>query len=313
MTGGGRRTKDEGRKTVLLVALLCLSALGLGGCVMAASGAPVAPATFDTGVNPDAWATVPAGEFLSGQHEEKVIVSQPYEVMVTDVTNARYARYLNAALTKGTIKLAGDQVVGYYGGDVFHGHKHEEKIEAGDWLHIPLKDPSLRLTFDGKAFAVKPGYEAHPMTVVTWFGATAYCDFYGWRLPSETEWEKAARGTDNRPFPWGDEIARNSANFYSSRDPFEKLIGSQGDTTPVGFYNGKTYDGYQTLDSPSPYGLYDMAGNVWQWTSDVYEGVHYRYLRGGSKGDYGYSLRVWTRNSVTPVYASPSVGFRCAR
>ena len=56
-----------------------------------------------------------------------------------------------------------------------------------------------------------------------------------------------------------------------------------------------------------------MAGNVWQWTNDIYEGMHYRSLRGGSKNDCGYNLRVWTRNNVRPDYASPSVGFRCAR
>ena len=82
-----------------------------------------------------------------------------------------------------------------------------------------------------------------------------------------------------------------------------------GNTTPVGFYNGKTYGGYQTVDSPSPYGAYDMAGNVWQWTADVYEGQHYRYMRGGSKADYGYDLRLWTRNNARPDYLQPQRGF----
>jgi len=232
---------------------------------------------------------------------------------VTDVTNAQYARYLNAALAGGAVKIDGDSVVGYYPGDEFHGHKHEVEIKAGDRLHVPLTDPSLRLTFDGTTFGVKPGYENHPMTVVTWFGAVAYCEFSGGRLPSEAEWERAARGDDERPFPWGDEIALNNANFYASRDPFEAAAGKQGDTTPAGFYNGKTYDGYRTLDSASPYGLYDMAGNVWQWVSDLTEGIHDRPLKGGSKGVYGYNLRIWTRNAARPDYTSPSVGFRCAR
>lgn len=161
--------------------------------------------------------------------------------------------------------------------------------KAGDWRHIPLTDASLRLAFDGQTFRAKPGYENRPMTLVTWFGAQAYCAFYGWRLPSELEWEKAARGTDNRPFPWGHEIRPENANFYASGDPFERLAGKQGDATPVSFYNGRTYDGYRTADSPSPYGLYDMAGNVWQWAADLQEGIHDRWLRGGSKDNYGYN------------------------
>ena len=290
---------------------LVLSAILLTGC--AAPVATAALAKVETGVDVAAWAKVPAGEFVLGQHEDKGMVDKPYEIMVTDATNAQYARYLNEALTQGTVKIQGDQIIGYYPGDPFHGHKHEKEIKADDWLHVPLKDPSLRLTFDGKTFGVRPGYENHPMTLVTWFGAKAYCDFNGWRLPSEVEWEKAARGTDNRPFPWGHEIELNSANLYASRDPFELLAGKQGDTTPVGFYNGKTYDGYQTTDSRSPYGLYDMAGNVWQWTADLQEGIHDRWLRGGSKDNYGYNLCIWEHNSARPDYASPSVGFRCAR
>ena len=199
----------------------------LAGC------APLVPSpqspvpTWATGIDPEAWAQIPAGTFHFGQHDEMVTIAAPYEMMVTDVTNAQYARYLNAALAEGAVKIDGDSVVGYYPGDEFHGHKHEVEIKAGDWLHVPLTDPSLRLTFDGTTFGVKPGYENHPMTVVTWFGAKAYCEFSGGRLPSEAEWERAARGDDERPFPWGDEIALNNANFYASRDPFEATAGKQ--------------------------------------------------------------------------------------
>jgi formylglycine-generating enzyme required for sulfatase activity len=151
------------------------------------------------------------------------------------------------------------------------------------------------------------------MTMVSWFGAQGYCEYNGWRLPTEKEWEKAGRGEDTRPFPWGEEIKRENANFYASRDPFEKMMSFGSRTTPVGFYNGASYDGYETLDSASPYGLYDMAGNVWQWTGDVYEGMHYRFMRGGSKDTYEMDLRLWVRNNATPTYYSPGVGFRCAR
>ena len=290
--------------------LLLLTAFLLASCAAPASSPLPGIAT---GVDSEAWALVPQGEFLYGQHNHETLVDYDYEIMVTDVTNAQFADYLNAALADGALKRDGERILGYYPGDEFHAYEHEIEIKAGDYLHVPLDDPGLRLAYDGTAFAAQPAYANHPMTLVTWFGANAYCQYYGWRLPGEIEWEKAARGSDGRAFPWGNEIQRGNANYYSSFDLFEKFSGKGGSTSPVGFYNGGTYDGYATLDSPSPYGLYDMAGNVWQWTGDVYEKQHYRYLRGGSKDTYAYNLRVWTRNSAGPEYYSPAVGFRCAR
>ena len=282
----------------------------IASCAPADLNAPI-PA-FDTGVDPNAWAQVPAGEFYFGQHED-IETADAYEIMITDVTTAQYADFLNAALGEGYVKLDSKQIVGYYPGDEFRGVKHEERIDAGNWLFIPLDDPSQRIKFDGTSFTVQNGYENHPMTMVTWFGAWGYCGYYDWRLPTEMEWEKAGRGTDTRPFPWGEEMQRENANFYSSRDPFEDMSSFGSRTSPVGFYNGEKYGDYQTLDSVSPYGLYDMAGNVWQWTGNVYEGMHYRFLRGGSKDTYDMDLRLWVRNNATPTYYSPGVGFRCAR
>jgi formylglycine-generating enzyme required for sulfatase activity len=292
--------------------LFLLTAALLAACAPASPLAQTPP-MIETGVDPEAWATVPAGEFLQGPENHAASVDYDYEIMVTNVTNAQYAAYINEALAAGAVKVSGEQVQGYYPGDEFRAHEHEVEIAAGDYIHMPLNDPGLRIHYADGAFSAIPEYANHPATLVSWFGAQAYCQYYGWRLPSEIEWEKAARGADGRPFPWGEEIARNNANYYSSFDLFEKLFGKGGNTSPVGFYNGKTYDGYVTLDSPSPYGLYDMAGNVWQWTGDVYELQHYRYMRGGSKENYEYNLRVWTRNSAAPDYVSPIVGFRCAR
>ncbi len=295
-------------------ALLCLFlvVMLLAACTSVDLEAPVP--TFDTGVNPDSWVTIPAGEFLSGQQNEPVTIGYDYEIMVTDVTVAQYIEFLNTALADGTIQASADYIIGFYPGDEFHGVKHEVEIPAADYQFVPLNDPASRFSYDGMSFDVKPGYETHPMTNVSWFGAWGYCGYNSFRLPTELEWEKAARGTaDSRPFPWGEEIARNNANFYASRDPYEAMSSYGSRTTPVGFYNGQVYDGYQTLDSANPYGLYDMAGNVWQWTGDVYEGQHYRYMRGGSKDTYEMDLRIWVRNNATPTYFSPGVGFRCVR
>jgi formylglycine-generating enzyme required for sulfatase activity len=297
------------RKCRRAIALLAMTMIMLS-CAPVDLNAPMP--IFESGIDSNAWTQIPAGEFYFGQHND-IETTKAYEIMVTDVTVTQYADFLNGALADGYVKMDGEKIVGLYPGDEDNGVKHEEKIEAGDWLFIPLNDPSQRIKFDGTTFTVESGYENHPMTMVSWFGAWGYCKYYESRLPTEMEWEKAARGTDTRPFPWGEEIQLNNANFYSSRDPFENMKSFGSRTSPVGFYNGQKYGDYQTLDSASPYGLYDMAGNVWQWTGNVYEGMHYRFMRGGSKDVYDMDLRVWVRNNATPTYVSPGVGFRCVR
>lgn len=288
----------------LSLLLVCLLVSACSSHEQAATPPPV----VETGVDPQAWALIPAGPFLMGRHADEMVVDYDYRIMVTDVTTGQYANYLNEALGSGMIEIEGSEVRGYYPGDEFHGHEHEERIEAGQWLHLPLEAEGQHIQFDGELFSVEPGFETHPMTVVTWFGAQAYCQYYGSSLPTEVEWEKAARGEDGRAYPWGNEIDVQYANFYHSRDPYE--VGYR--TTPVGFYNGSQHLGFETANAASPYGLFDMAGNVWQWVGNVYEGMHYRILRGGSQASYSYDLRVWTRNNAHPAYYSISVGFRCA-
>ncbi|MCP4426083.1 MAG: formylglycine-generating enzyme family protein [Chloroflexi bacterium] len=311
-----------------IVSLLFISLL-VTACATAQAGA-ITPEYIDTGVDSNAWATIPAGAFPFGQENVMTAVDYDYQMMITDVTVEQYANFLNEALASGDISVgefeveAGEVVWheegvgGYYEGDPFDGYKHEEEIKAGDHLYMPLADDiGLRLTFDGQTFAAMPAYANHPMTLVSWFGANAYCKYYGNRLPLEIEWEKAARGTEivngnGLPFAWGEEIHGNNANYYSSADLFEKMYGKLGNTTPVGFYNGKTYNGYETHDSVSPYGLYDMGGNVWQWMGNDHRDQHYRHMRGGSFYTYEVDLRVWKYNSAGPQHYSVEVGFRCA-
>jgi formylglycine-generating enzyme required for sulfatase activity len=291
--------------------LLFVSLLTVGCASSTVEATP--PPQIETGVDPDSWALIPAGDFLANFNNEVVMVDYDYQMMVTDVTNAQYARFLNEALKAGDIKIVGDEIVGPYPGDIFREYRHEEEYAAGDYPLVPLAEEGLRLNFDSTTYTAKPGYENHPMVMVTWFGARAYCEFYDLRLPSAVEWEKAARGTDGRPYPWGDEAQQTNANYYHSKDPFEDVIGRMGDTTPVGFYNGQTHLGFETENSPSPYGLYDMAGNVYQWVGDVIPYQHYRLLLGGAKDVYAIRIRTWSSNNAEPVYFSPNAGFRCAQ
>jgi len=267
----------------------------------------------ETGVNSDSWVKIPAGEFLKGQHKLETIISKDFEIMITDVTNQQYVKYLNEALAVDSIKVINDTVFGYYPGEPFNGFKHEFEILAGNKFYLFLNEPGIRIKFNGTTFSVISGFENHPVTFITWFGANAYAKFNGWRLPLEIEWEKAARGTDVRSYPWGEKISGNSANYLSSHTLFEKMYEEQITTTPVGFFNGKIYKDYQTVDNKSPYGLYDMSGNVWQWCGDDYPNIHYRYMRGGSRTNYEYDLFIWAKNSAAPDFYSMYIGFRCAR
>jgi formylglycine-generating enzyme required for sulfatase activity len=141
-----------------------------------------------------------------------------------------------------------------------------------------------------------------PVTGVTWHEARAYCAFAGGRLPSENEWEKAARGSDGREFPWGNEVDCKRANWGNFENEGPCAGRAPGKPVPVGSYP----------QGASPFGVLDMAGNVWEWVADKYDrDPSRRVVRGGSCCSYFVEPRAANRNAWDPNHRDGDLGFRC--
>ena len=251
--------------------------------------------TPPSGANLDGMVLIPAGEFRMGSNYGKsderpvhTVYVDAFYMDIYEVTNAQYKQFADANPEWGKDRIPSS----YHGGDYL---KH----------------------WNGNSYPSGKGN--HPVVYVSWYGAMAYAQWAGKRLPTEAEWEKAARGRMvGQKYPWGDRLDSNKANYY------EKV----GDTTPVGSY------------PPNGYGLYDMVGNVWEWCLDAYyadfyknsprrnpiagadsvvqvinnfTNVKFRVLRGGSWGYFPRHLRVAGRGGLYPSFTYFVSGFRCAR
>ena len=234
------------------------------------------------GLPPGPLAQIPAGCFDMGDHcgegycdELPVhnVCITAFEMDIHEVTNAEYAAC----------------------------------VADGGCLAPPSSSSSTRETYYGD-----PAYSDFPVIYVDWDQAEDYCRWAGKRLPTEAEWEYAARGgLSGKRYPWGDTISGSHANYWNSGDPWDN------DTSPVGYY------------AANGYGLYDMAGNVREWINDWYQCDYYsvsptndppgpasgtsHVLRGGSWYYSSYPMRVADRSYDYPDNEFGGIGFRCAR
>jgi len=255
---------------------------------------------------------IPGGSYQMGDHFNFVDPAHPSDELplhtvnisaltmsTTLLTTREYVDFLNAALAGGLIEVTSGSVHAVGGTEVYVDTTAAIPLSTIGWVD--------------SRFTVRSGRELHPATGVRWFGAIAYCNWLsardgydsaydlktgdcdlsrnGYRLPTEAEWEYAARGGQTDPyyqFPWGNDTNADGelSNWQNSGDPWEN--GDYPHTTPVGFYNGtlrrKSDHGwpadvatYQTRDGSNAFGLYDMAGNVWEWVNDWYQNTYYAY------------------------------------
>jgi serine/threonine protein kinase len=231
---------------------------------------------------------VPAGEFTMGADE----FSYPTPIAQKAETNL-YFYYYDIFKPIHQVYLDAYYMDKYEVTNAFY----KACVEAG-----ACTKPESTIFYDD------PNFSNHPVVYVNWGAAKAYCEWRGARLPTEAEWEKAARGNDGRMYPWGNGDPAGKANFSTWR------------TTEVGSFK----------DGVSPYGLYDMAGNVFEWVNDWYSETYYknspvsnptgpgsgqeRVVRSGGPDSSQNSIRVFFRSARDPIEIGPYgrfLGFRC--
>lgn len=261
---------------------------------------------------------IPAGTWTIGSNSAGNASGPAHQVSLdafvidrNEVTNAAFVEFLNALSISGLPDFSpGGLTEAAVGPEVWQ--LLGEGIEGrGPYAIVALDDDQSRIGARNGRFVVEAGYEQHPVTETTWAGALAYCEWRGARLPTEAEWEVAARGDDGRLFPWGNAEPDSSRAFVSNRN---------GVTAPVG----------SLPDGASPFGLMDMSGNLAEWTSTLKRPYPYvaddgrenpdlpgeRVTRGG---DYRYDTNPETLSAVhrngfsnAPERGHRHIGMRCA-
>jgi formylglycine-generating enzyme required for sulfatase activity len=215
---------------------------------------------------------VPEGEFLYGKNKVRIYLPA-YWIDKTPVTNVEFARFMETTEYITTAEKTGIGCAKI--------HEKWEDIRGANWR------------FPGGGYLGEvSNLEDHPVVQVSWEDAVAYAKWAGKRLPTEQEWEKAARGTDGREYPWGNqEPTHGLCNFNMH----------EGRTTPVGKYSPQ---------GDSPFGCVDMSGNVWEWTSSEGEQCG-RVLRGGGWSHPAEYVRLVLRSIHAPEERYDTDGFRC--
>ena len=245
-------------------------------------------AAVESAAAQDDMVTVPTGRYTMGRmdgagdeqpaHE---IAVQRYSIDRYPVTNAQFAEFLTA---RGP-------------GTDMRWYDHD--------------DPDAHIHRSERRWTADAGYERHPAIEVTWAGARTYCAWRGKRLPTEAEWEHAARGTDGRRYPWGNELPDKSRAQFDA-----------------GYHNTAPVDAHPA--GASPYGAHDMAGNAWEWVSTLYRPYPYRSddgredasatgargTRGGGHDSPASEITTTQRGrtlSRNPLAGHHNISFRCAR